>query len=154
MEHSEVIRKLHSAYCRLLRNDIALLELNANERSITHKLAEYLQSEFQEWHVDCEYNRKGKLPKRLIGIKENVSTDDTCGKTVFPDIIVHHRGTTNNLLVIEAKKCITTGGSEDEEKLKAYKGEHEYRFAFAVVFPVGSRASEANPSTDITEVTA
>lgn len=152
MEHSEVIRKLHSAYCRLLRNDFALLELNANERSITHKLAEYLQSEFQEWHVDCEYNRKGKLPKRLIGIKENVSTDDTCGKTVFPDIIVHHRGTNDNLLVIEAKKRGTAHGSADEEKLKAYIAEHGYRFAFAVVFPVGPESSDASALADIKQI--
>ena len=148
----DVVRRLYAAYNTLLKHDRALLELDANERSLTHKLAEHLQDEFPDWNVDCEYNRKGTLPKRLIGIKENVSIDDTCGKTVFPDVIVHHRGTTDNLLVIEAKKSITIGGSEDEEKLRAYKGEHEYRFAFAVVFPVGSRASEANPSTDIAEV--
>ncbi|MDA8025249.1 MAG: BsuBI/PstI family type II restriction endonuclease [Actinomycetota bacterium] len=152
MEHSEVIRKLHSAYCRLLRNDFALLELNANERSITHKLAEYLQSEFQEWHVDCEYNRDGDIPKQLS--VQNISTNDTDARTVFPDIVIHHRNTKNNLVVIEAKKSSTAHGSADEEKLKAYIAEHRYQFAFAVIFPIESRISQANPSTDITEVTA
>lgn len=33
-----------------------LLENNANERSLTHKLAEYLNLEFQDFDVDCEYN--------------------------------------------------------------------------------------------------
>ena len=154
MPKEEVQRRLYAAYNALLKHDRALLELDANERSLTHKLAEHLQVEFPEWNVDCEYNRKGALPKRLTGIKENVSTDDTCGKTVFPDIIVHHRGTTDNLVVIEAKKSSTVDGSEDEEKLKAYKGELEYRFAFTVVFPVASRASEVNPSIDIAEVLA
>jgi len=148
-----VERRLYAACNTLLKHDRALLELDANERSITHKLAEHLQREFPGWHVDCEYNHKGETPKLLSGVKENVSTDDTCGRTVFPDIIVHHRGTDENLLVIEAKKSITVDGSEDEEKLKAYEGGHEYRFAFTVVFPVGSRASEVDPSIDIAEVT-
>ena len=152
LSREDVRRRLHAAYNTLLEHDRALLELDANERSLTHKLAEHLQVEFPDWNVDCEYNRKGTLPKRLMGSVGNVSTDDTLGKTVFPDIIVHHRKTTDNLLVIEAKKSITIGGSEDEEKLRAYQGEYKYCFAFAVVFPVRSLASKANPSTDIVEV--
>jgi hypothetical protein len=56
--------------------------------------------------------------------------------------------------VIEAKKDITNGDNGDAEKLKAYKAEHGYQFAFAVVFPVLSAASTAAASSDITEVTA
>ena len=152
LSREDVRRRLHAAYNTLLEHDRALLELDANERSLTHKLAEHLQVEFPDWNVDCEYNRKGELPKRLMGNVENVLTDDTLGKTVFPDIIVHQRRTNDNLLVIEAKKSITMGDSKDKEKLKAYLGEHNYCFAFAVVFPVGSCAFEANPSTDIIEV--
>ena len=147
----EVERGLHAAYT-LLKRDRVLLELDANERSLTHKLAEYLQGEFPDWDVDCEYNRDGDTPKRLL--VQTISTDDTDAHTVFPDIIIHHRNTNDNLVVIEAKKSSTSAGSDDEEKLKAYVAKYGYQFAFAVVFPVGSSASEANPSTDITEVTA
>jgi hypothetical protein len=154
MSKEEVVRRLYTAYNTLLKHDRELLELDANERSLTHKLAEHLQVEFLDWNVDCEYNRVGALPKRLIGIRKNVSTEDTNARTVFPDIIIHRRNTKTNLVVIEAKKSSTADGSADEEKLKAYIAEHHYQFAFAVVFPVGSRVSEANPSTDITEVPA
>jgi hypothetical protein len=144
----EVTAKLHSAYRKLVRNDFHLLEADANERSLTHKLAEYLQDEFPEWHVDCEYNRNGDIPKRLIGNIRNVLSDDTNGSSVFPDIIVHQRGTDNNLLVIEAKKS-TTDNSNDEEKLRAYMSEIHYLFAFAIVFPVKGKAQEADPAKNI-----
>jgi hypothetical protein len=66
---------------------------------------------------------------------------------------VHHRGTIENLLVIEAKKSTTAATGRDVEKLRAYKAEHGYQFAFSVVFPVRSAASTANASSDIAEVT-
>jgi len=54
---NEVKYSVDRALTKLLQNDSLLVELNANERSITHKLAEYLQLEFAAWNVDCEYNR-------------------------------------------------------------------------------------------------
>jgi hypothetical protein len=150
----EVVRRVHAAYDALIKYDRALLEVDANERSITHKLAEHLQTEFHGWNVDCEYNRNGSLPKRLKSSGDSVSTDDTEGKTVFPDIIVHHRQSKDNFVVIEAKKSSTVSTSEDKAKLRDYVSEHGYQFAFIVVFPVGPRASNADPSIDITEVVA
>jgi len=71
------------------KNDDILLGIGVSERSISHKLAEYLQIQFPEWHVDCEYNRKERDIKRLEGIKgcDEQKTKDR----IFPDIIVHHR---------------------------------------------------------------
>ena len=152
MTNEEVIRRLYSAYNVLLEKDGKLLELDANERSITHKLAEHLQAEFPGWNVDCEYNRNGELPKRLVGTLQDVSNGNTDGKTVFPDVIVHKRDTTDNLLVIEAKKNTTGDESSDLGKLKAYKAEHGYQFAFGVVFPVEAKVPSASASIDITEV--
>ena len=152
MECTEVKRKLYAAYNKLLRNDRVLLELDVNECSVTHKLAEYLQSESQEWHVDCEYIRDVDVPKQMK--VQRVSTDDEDAHTVFPDVIVHQRNTKNNLVVIEAKKSNSFRQSNDREKLKAYIAENHYQVAFTVVFPVKSCASEANSLTDITEVTA
>lgn len=148
----EVRTRLETAYNVFLSRDAHLLAVNANERSITHKLAEYLQLEFPEWNVDCEYNRVGDLPKRLIGAVEPVLSDDTDGTTVYPDIIVHHRGSAENLLVIEAKKSTTAVGGGDTDKLKAYKSEHGYLFAYAVVVPVGTAADLADAARDLQEV--
>ena len=67
-----------------------LLEVDANERSLTHKLAEQLQLVFPDWDVDCEYNRIVDGVKRLPK-PEHVETNDTQGRTIFPDIIVHRR---------------------------------------------------------------
>lgn len=153
MEKEEVLRRLNSACHSLLEHDRELLVVDANERSITHKLAEHLQVEFPDWNVDCEYNRDGFEPKRMTYTVETVLTDNTDAKTVFPDIIVHHRGCqTHNLLVIEAKKCTTGDTDSDRAKLMAYKAQLKYMFAYSVVFPVGKKASSASASIDITEV--
>lgn len=136
---SNLVRnKLVSAYQQLVSNDADLLKADVNERSITHKLAEYLQNEFPEYDVDCEYNRNGLDPKRLIAFKRDIKSDDADGTTVFPDIIIHHRGTIDNFVVIEAKKS-NNGIGRDIEKLKAYKNELGYRFAYLVRFPVGKK---------------
>jgi hypothetical protein len=152
MTRDEVMRRLHSAYDAMITDDLTLFEVDANERSLTHKLAEHLQSEFPDWDVDCEYNRDGHDKKRLSWSATNVRTDDTDGKTVFPDVIVHHRMSDDNLIVIEAKKSTTFAMDDDERKLEAYKSQLDYQFAIAVVFPVGAKASDANSAKDITEV--
>ena len=112
-----------------------LLEADANERSITHKLAEYLQGVFPEWNVDCEYNRLGDKIKRLPAAQPS-STDDTQGRSIFPDIIVHRRRTNENLLVVEVKKT-TNKLLGDEEKLCALTaddGEFAYTLGLHVIF--------------------
>src|SRR5438552_3902549 len=101
---NEVKHSVHNALTNLLQNDSLLLEHNASERSITHKLAEYLQKEFAGWNVDCEYNRNRGEIKRVPVPRDRVRGDDLESKTVFPDIIIHKRGTDRNLLVIEVKK--------------------------------------------------
>jgi hypothetical protein len=41
-------------------------------------------------------------------VPTSIEANDTAAITVFPDIIVHHRGLEDNLLVIEMKKTINT----------------------------------------------
>ena len=57
---------------KLIDKDEYLLNVDANERSITHKLEEYLQQEFPTYDVDCEYNRDvdNKNNIKEIEIKE------------------------------------------------------------------------------------
>lgn len=115
---------------RLLELDGFLLTVDANERSITHRLAMHLQQEFYDWHVDCEYNRDGHDPKELsIGHLEP-DEHDTQAQTVFPDIIVHIRGRPENLLVIEIKKSTSkVPADKDMTKLVEYQRQLGYRFA-------------------------
>jgi hypothetical protein len=115
----EIKKKVYICIRQLLKNDLHLLEIRANERRIAHKLAEYLQQQFPDWHVDVEYNRHG------IEIKE---LDE---KRVYPDIIVHLRNTPFNLLVIELK-CSDEKYDSDIEKLKKFtdqNGEFKYKLS-------------------------
>lgn len=133
----EVKQRVIAAIARFYRHDPELLDVDVNERTITHKLAEYLQDEFPEWHVDCEYNRLGTDVKRLSLISEVVTPFDTEAKTVFPDIIIHRRRTDANLVVIEVKK--SGGGEEtkDLEKLRAFIGDPVYRYYFGLFLRIG-----------------
>lgn len=137
---------LDHATNRFLENDKYLLTVEANERSMTHKFAEYLQSQIDEsWNVDCEYNRDGSDPKKIDEIDSVISsngiptTRDTEAKTVFPDIIIHKRGKDGeNLLVIEAKKNPTPAQEEtDTIKLEKIQEQYRYRFSVFLSFFVG-----------------
>lgn len=147
MDEKTVINNIYKAFNKLLADDQYLLKADANERSITHKLAEYLQAEFSDWNVDCEYNRDGMDIKRLMSFKKYITSDDTEATSVFPDIIIHNRGTNDNLVVIEAKKSTNTVDN-DNDKLHAYKHELNYKFAIKIKLPVGDSIKNI---TDISE---
>ena len=62
-DDGKVKEKVFNSIRLLIKNDFYLLEIGANERSVAHKLAEYLQQEFPNWHFDCEYNMHGERIK-------------------------------------------------------------------------------------------
>jgi len=134
----DVKRKVERAIENLRKNDSFLITNNTNERSINHKLAEYLQEKFKEWHVDCEYNRDGHSIKRRAIIENGiVKTNDITQKTVFPDIIVHRRDTSENLLVIEMKKSNNRNIEDDIDKLKEFTQDPlNYKFGFFICFNI------------------
>ncbi|MEW6181026.1 hypothetical protein [Anaerolinea sp.] len=133
----EVKQRVIAAIARFYRHDPELLDVDVNERTITHKLAEYLQDEFPEWHVDCEYNRLGTDVKRLSLISEVVTPFDTEAKTVFPDIIIHRRRKKKNLLVMEVKKISGDDETKDYEKLEAFTQDPNYRYCFGLFLRIG-----------------
>lgn len=146
----KVEAKLKKSLDCLWQNDKYLFEKDVNERSISHMLALYLKHEFEHWHVDCEYNKDHHKPKRLKYLNECLRkntkanmTTDTEGRTVYPDIIVHHRGTDDNLLVIEMKK--TTSNVSDNCDLKKLKQFHEQLgYYFSVFIRVNTGKEEAD----------
>ena len=62
----ENVERIRNAMHELLIRDQDLLLVDVHERTIMHKIAEYLRSLFHEWDVDCEYNRDGHEPKRIM----------------------------------------------------------------------------------------
>jgi hypothetical protein len=132
----EIDQKVHISIGVLFKNDRFLLTNGVHERSISHKLAEYLQTQFPDWNVDCEYNRKGhgetkKLPR-------DCSTDDK----VYPDIIIHQRSTIKNLLVIEIKSS-NLSEKCDIKKLKLFTSDPEFNYSYGLFI----RLKETNQPT-------
>lgn len=124
-----------------VENDAHLFAVGINERSMTHKFAEYLQLQLgNEWDVDCEYNRNLGDIKIIGTIKQYVGkttlTNDTEATSIYPDIIIHKRNSTTNLLVIEAKKSPLTKKSRDKDinKLVVIKKQLQYSYAMFLVF--------------------
>jgi hypothetical protein len=138
-------RALYASLDQLIRSDSEILINDLNERSITHRLANYLEPHFPGWNVDCEYNRNHDDPKRLEIKRRNIKSDDTHATTVFPDIIIHRRGTDNNLLVIEMKKTTSQeGDAYDMGKLNAFKKQLNYQFAIFIKLQTGGMAGIEN----------
>lgn len=143
MKQNEIVEKVKVAIEQLIAKDPWLLVNNLNERCITHKIATYLQEEFSDYDVDCEYN--GNIEslngskmiyvlrqdlnrlKRLTKKEKRKTKGEILVRSVFPDIIVHKRGTNeNNLCVIEVKKSTNkTPFDYDQIKLKAYTSSNE-----------------------------
>lgn len=149
VEPSEIQKKVKNAIDKLFDKDFYLLKANANERSISHKLAIYIQEEFEEFDifdVDCEYNRdKLHDPKKLLNWRhrciKDLKPDDEDAKTVFPDIIVHQRNENiNNLLVVEIKKSCNYNNREcacDKEKIKNFISDPKLHYNFGVFINFG-----------------
>ncbi|TYR36432.1 hypothetical protein FY036_01010 [Mesorhizobium microcysteis] len=129
-EPSETIARLAEATRRFLVSEPDLLEIGVNERTLTHRLAVYIEPYFDQWHTDCEYNRLGEKVKNLPRPEEfTTSPDDTSAITIFPDIIVHRRRTHYNCAVVEVKKSGNSRGVDlDVAKLCGLTagGDYEY----------------------------
>ncbi|MBI4587554.1 MAG: hypothetical protein HY725_01835 [Candidatus Rokubacteria bacterium] len=134
-----VAAAVSSAVAELFERDAFLLQVDANERSITHCLAVHLASSFSDWNVDCEYNRDGFDPKMLYGPGGAENPNETNGSRVYPDIIVHHRGKPENLLVIEVKKSTSNRADDaDIAKLQALRQQLGYQYGLFLRFGSGT----------------
>ena len=152
METSEIRQKFDDALRSFYADEELLIKYKVSERALTHKLAEHLQKLFSNYNVDCEYNRVGNSDRKrldlLMGNDPNCPGDcDQCTNNrcvIFPDIIVHHRGTDDNLLVIEAK---TVWGKRSQErdftKLEKLTASKEYHYQLGIAFHFAKTYAEA-----------
>lgn len=139
MEYKALHERVRRALCKFLSEDWELLAFDVNERSITHKLAEHLQHQFKSFKVDCEYNRDEERPKAIHLTPEDTKTDSLEAKTVYPDIIVHHRGGRCNELMIEVKKSSMPDVYHDQKKLRAFTdpdNDYCYSMALLLIFDI------------------
>lgn len=169
MDGLEIKERIERALSEVLNNDKYLLEEDINERTIAHKLATYLQSEFPGYNVDCEYNRnvmsedgkkiihalKPKLEElKPLTKKEKKIDNITIERLVYPDIIIHKRGTPeNNLCIIEIKK---SNISSDYDKLKLecytsgdYRNNLIYKLGIFIEFSVSADVSTNAPTYNL-----
>ena len=114
-ELKRVVNALHDFYAC----ETFLLERDAGERALTHRLAVQIEKQFPGWEIDCEFDRLGdrtlRLPRGSI-----VSTDDHLAKSIYPDIVVHRRAIPHNLLAVEVRKSSNHQPLEhDRHKLRA-----------------------------------
>ncbi|WHE06027.1 hypothetical protein PGH24_07535 [Thermoanaerobacterium thermosaccharolyticum] len=145
--------------------DSYLLEINVNERAITHRLAMYLQMLFTDYDVDCEYNRDFRDKKNIkftqeevekmlseikVPFKEKIKkfleedNEDYLECSVYPDIIIHKRNSNNNLLAIEVKKQNSNEKDDefDELKLKKYTDANGLSYEYGVFIKLGKTYKE------------
>ena len=154
----EIKEKVNNAIDSLVERDIFLLKNNVNERSISHRLAVYLEYQFEEWDVDCEYNRdhdriKSVILHKIDSISSDIKPNDIYAKTVFPDIIIHKRNREENLLVIEMKKSTNTQSKDfDLEKLKAYRKDLGYTQTLFIKFYNNARKPEVSWDPDKSDI--
>ncbi len=112
MDFNILYEKVNLAVNKFYSRDSKLLEINSSEWAIAHRIAIYLETEFEEWNVDCEYTRMGD---------DGSTKHNTEGIYKRPDIIIHHRGKpekTHNLLVIELK--VNNSTENDYQKLRDF----------------------------------
>lgn len=167
MSGDDIIYRFKKALDDLLANDRKLLDLNVNERTISHKLAEHMQRHYEGWNVDCEYNKlgaggrkwicisqdvflraraNGDIPKCIASVAELQEIADKV--SVFPDIIVHQRGDRHkNLLVVEVKKA---GSPRSLQEWDQYKLSHfvkilGYEIGLLVIVRTGKKLSTEKP---------
>ena len=146
---------IKSALDQLYRKDQYLIdnrpyrkETNGNhhvgERSIVFRLAHYMQNimdstpAFENYVLDCEYNRNGVHAKTLPSFPYGV----------YPDVIIHNRGNNdNNLLIMEVKTYWNTGNTQDVKKIREFldaSGKYHFSFGLSLIIEKRSKDVQVN----------
>ena len=141
MKTKTFIENINMVTNNFLDNQADLLQSGINERTLSAQFAHELINSglFNEYDIDCEYNRLDTEIKRLPP-PEDCESNDTEGKTIYPDILIHKRGkSSDNLAVIEIKKSNNSDTARDIEKLKALtqqNGGYAYTYGVHLTFDI------------------
>ncbi len=111
--------------------------IHVSERSIVFRYGIYLQDKikktvFENYNVDCEYNRNRDSKKTYPGDKGKIHG-------CYPDFIIHKRGTNDdNLLAIEVKTWWNTDTKHDEDKLRYFTNQtSDYKYEYGLSITLG-----------------
>lgn len=143
MEQQEIVEIINQMVDTLYENDSEILtrEYDLHERTITHRMAMYLEPKFEErgYKVDVEYNRmreqyvEGEDVSSLIGKRLNWENSGEGSSFVYPDIIVHKRDTCDNLIEIEVKMAWKNRRRRfDYDKINQYMEQLGYQFGIYI----------------------
>lgn len=120
------------------KNSTTKSNRHVGERSIVFRFGIYLQNEIlkigelKSKQLDCEYNRQYYDKKELCYFENG----ENIVKKVYPDLIIHKRGSKENILVMEFKTYWNKDTVDDEEKLKDFTST-EYKYIFGVSIIIG-----------------
>jgi len=129
----DVIINIKSSLSEIFKNDMILIDNDANERTISSSLISYLKERIKDYDIDSEYNRHGSELKTI--------ESNTGQKIIIPDIVIHKRNNDrNNLVAIEIKKSTNPKRKNDEEKLEALtkKDSYSYKFGILIILDMDS----------------
>ncbi|BDP40284.1 hypothetical protein DAETH_02530 [Deinococcus aetherius] len=165
-EEAVILERFQRALAELWAFDRVLIERRLGQKTVTHRLAVYLERQFPGFHTDCEYSRNSRvdedtydfpsmsrprqrdLRRNLVrqGLSEGEAEDAAHTVThAYPDIIVHYREENHlNLLVVETRLLGDGRGwggvLEAREKLQRYTLQGEkglYRYAVGLLVELG-----------------
>jgi hypothetical protein len=90
---------------KLYDKDNYLFDCKICERCLMFRLAYYLQLEFPDYFVDCEFNKMG-FNKYKAETKVEPNIQGIALKKMYTDIIIHKRNsnTQNNFICLEIKR--------------------------------------------------
>lgn len=106
MENKKIINKIKKSIEKLYNesDDKYLFDCKVCERCLMFRLAHYLQFEFPDYFVDCEFNKMGFNGHKSEAKVEPIYNGNGL-KKMYADIIIHKRGSRieDNLVCLELK---------------------------------------------------
>ncbi len=92
---------------------------NVHEVTSAHRIAVYLESRFEGYNIDLEYNRD----------KENIKKLE---KPIRPDITIHRRNLDDNLCIFEIKKSPKEANESKKDIIKIKMELEKYKYKLGV----------------------
>lgn len=124
-------QKFKLALQQFLSRDLYLIQAGTAERNVVATFHAYLREQFDDWDVDCEYNRDGRDPKKQV---------NNLGRSanVLPDIIIHRRGKLGPNLIAREAKFSGVSSTRDLHKVKQYIKLQGYHFGLLLTIPISA----------------
>lgn len=141
MTLEQIKEKIKKCLRKLYTQDAVLFERNQSkglcERCLVFRFGLYLQKEFPNHFVDCDFN-SASVNSRDVRGKPITDTDGRTSTNRFVDIIIHKRTTQTNtdFICFEIKKWNNydkEATEKDKNNLKVLTSEYGYKYGFYLI---------------------